>query len=64
MSGYYLKCRERTDGVKCSTIISADSKEELLKETLQHLLSVHGRKESMALDDQLRAQMKRGKKVA
>jgi len=64
MSGYIFECRERSNGVKCSTSISAGSKEELLKAALEHLFTVHGEKESLALKDKVRARMKKSRKVA
>jgi predicted small metal-binding protein len=61
MSGYYLVCKERTNGSKCSMTISADSKEELLKAALQHASSIHGIKETRGFDDELMARMKKGR---
>lgn len=61
MAGYYLVCRKRSNGSKCSMTFSADSKEDLLKSALEHSVSVHGLKETRGLKDELRADMKKSK---
>jgi len=64
MSGFYLVCRKRSNGNKCSATISAESKEELLASALQHAVSVHGLKETRGLKDEYRSAMKKGKPAA
>jgi len=64
MSGFYLVCRKRSNGSKCSMTISADSKEELLSAAMHHAVSVHGLKETRGLKEELRAEMKKGKPSA
>jgi len=60
MSQFYLVCKKRTNGSKCSTTLSADTKENLLTAALQHASSVHGLQETRGLKDEYRSGMKKG----
>lgn len=64
MAGYHLVCRKRSNGSKCSTVLSADSKDELLQAALDHSSSAHGMSETMALKQELKASMRKGKPAA
>ncbi len=64
MSFYYLVCRNRSNGSKCSMTFSAESKEEVLKAAVQHASSMHGQKDTRAFRDELRAEMKKGRPAA
>lgn len=60
MSGFHLVCKKRTDGSKCLTTLSAESKDELVQVALEHSRSVHGLKETSGLKQELRAAIKKG----
>jgi predicted small metal-binding protein len=64
MSGYHLICKKNTNGSKCLTALSADSKDELLQAALRHASSEHGMKETMALKQEFKATMKKGRPAA
>ena len=60
MSGFHLVCKKRTNGSKCLTTLSADSKDELLQVALEHASSVHGLKETTGLKHELKASIRKG----
>ncbi len=60
MSQFYLVCKKKMNGSKCATTITADTKEELLTEALNHASSVHGLQETRGLIDVYRGSMKKG----
>ena len=64
MSGFYLICPKRSNGSKCFETISAETKEDLLTEALQHASSAHGLQETRSLKDEYRARMKKGRPAA
>ena len=64
MGGFHLVCKKRSNGSKCLTTLSADSKEELLKLALEHASSVHGLKETTGLKHELNASMRKGRPSA
>jgi predicted small metal-binding protein len=60
MSNFYLVCKKRLNGSKCSETISAESKEELMTAALAHASSVHGLSETRGLRDEYRMRTKKG----
>lgn len=64
MAGYHIVCKRRTNGSKCLTTISADSKDELLQVALQHSSSAHGLNETTGLKQELKALMRKGRPAA
>ena len=60
MSQFHLICKTRTNGSKCLTAISGDTKEELLTTALEHALSIHDSMETRGLKDQYKMWIKRG----
>lgn len=60
MSNYYLVCKKRMNGSKCSETISAGSKEELITAALEHALTVHGLAETRGLRDEYKGRTKKG----
>jgi hypothetical protein len=60
MSKFYLVCKQRTNGSKCSMAITSDTKEDLLAAALEHASSVHDLKETRGLKDSYRGSMKKG----
>jgi len=57
---YYLVCKKKTNGSKCSTAIAADTKEDLVEAAMQHALSVHGLPETRGLKDVYKGSIKKG----
>ena len=64
MARYYADCREQPGVSKCSIAISADSKEELMEAGVQHMVSVHGHKDSPELREELLKEIKKGTPAA
>jgi len=60
MGRYYADCREHPSVSKCSIAISADSREELLEASIQHVVSVHGHEDSPELRAELLKGIKEG----
>ena len=60
MSQFHLVCKKRSNGSKCLTAISADTKDELMTVALQHTSSVHGMGETRGLKDEYKMWMKKG----
>jgi predicted small metal-binding protein len=61
MSGFYLVCKKRSNGSKCTETISADTKEDLLTAAMQHASSAHGIPETRGLKDEYRSRIKKNK---
>jgi predicted small metal-binding protein len=64
MAGFHVVCPKRTNGSKCSTTLSADTKPELLEKALDHVTSAHGLKVTMGLKQELNARMRKGRPSA
>ena len=64
MSGFELVCKKRSNGSKCSTTLSADSKEQLLEKALDHYSSAHGMRETTGLKQELKASMRKNRSAA
>ena len=61
MSKFYLVCKKRSNGSKCSQAFEADTKEELLEAALQHASLVHNLQETRGLKDEYRSGIKKGR---
>ena len=64
MAGFHYVCKKRSNGSKCTTTLSADSKEELLEAALEHSSSAHGLKTTMGLKQEVKAGMRKGRPAA
>jgi hypothetical protein len=60
MSQFHLVCRKKTNGSKCLTTISSETKDSLLAAALEHASSVHGMGETRGLKDEYKMAMKKG----
>jgi len=60
MSQFYIVCRKRTNGSKCSMAISADTKEDLLTAAIEHAVSIHSLQDTRGLRDEYRVWVKKG----
>ena len=63
MARKYIDCREHPDSnasEKCTVAISADSIDEVVNATAQHVVQVHGYEDTPELRDQLKDSVKEG----
>lgn len=56
----HVDCRESPSEIKCTVAISADSEEELLEASVQHLVAAHKYRDTPEIRDQLRKAFKEG----
>jgi len=56
----YIDCRENPSDIKCSVALAADSEEELMEATLQHLTAAHKYQDTRAVREMIRKGMKDG----
>jgi len=57
---YYLVCKKKTNGSKCSETIAADTKQDVLTAALNHAQLVHGLPETRGLIDEFKCATKKG----
>lgn len=60
MGRKFVDCRETTSVMNCSVAISADSDKELLEATMQHVVAVHGHKDTPELRAMIMKSFKNG----
>lgn len=60
MSRFYIDCRDYPGDIKCSVALSADSKEELLKEVVEHGKRVHGYEDTPEFREKIVKEFKEG----
>ncbi len=63
MARKYIDCRDHPDPhatEQCTVAISADTDEEVVNATAQHIVQVHGYEDTRELRDQLRESVKEG----
>ncbi len=61
MTRKYIDCREHPDpSQKCSVAISADTDEEVVEATAEHMVKVHGYDDTPELREQLKDAVKEG----
>ena len=60
MGRKFIDCRETASVMNCSIAISADSEKELLEATMQHVVAVHGHKDTPELRAMIIKSMKNG----
>ncbi len=65
MARQYIDCREHPQtGKKCTIAISADNEQELLQAAVQHVVNVHGGKDTPELRQEIRSAIKTGQPMA
>jgi predicted small metal-binding protein len=60
MTRMHVDCREHPGKIPCTVALSADSEEELLEATVQHLVAIHRYADTPELRDQVRKDFKAG----
>lgn len=60
MSRIHVDCREHPSKTPCTVALSADSEEELLEASIQHMVSAHKYTDTPELRAQLRKAFKEG----
>jgi hypothetical protein len=53
MKRYFINCRDYPSDVKCTLILSADTKEELLEAVVQYGTKVHGFQNTLELRERI-----------
>ena len=56
----YIDCREHPSDIKCSVTLAADTEDELMEATLQHLTAVHKYQDTREVRETIRKGMKDG----
>lgn len=56
----YIDCRDFPSEKNCSVAISADTEKELMEVAMQHVVAVHGHKDTPELRDQVKHSIKEG----
>lgn len=64
MARKYIDCREHPGDIKCTIAIAADTDDELMEATLQHVKAVHGMPDSQQVRDMIRQGIKEGRPAA
>jgi predicted small metal-binding protein len=56
----YIDCREQPGDIKCSVTLAADTEDELMEATLQHLTAVHNYQVTREVREKIQKGMKDG----
>ena len=56
----YIDCREHPSDIKCSLVLGADSEDELMEATLEHVKAVHKYQDTREVREMIRKGMKDG----
>jgi len=60
----YIDCRESPGDVKCSVALAADSEDELMEATVQHLKAVHKYPDTNDVREKIKSAMRDGTPLA
>jgi len=60
MGRKYFDCRGYPAGTKCSIVLSADTEDELIEAVIQHIVRVHGDRDTREFRKLIRDDIKEG----
>jgi predicted small metal-binding protein len=64
MNRVYADCRDYPSESNCTVAISADSEQELLDASIQHMVTIHGHKDTPEFREELKKAFKEGAPAA